>query len=181
MPCPATTSTPTIDVRGHSVCVHLSGRGLARKRDSVSRQRHRLIGAIVPIRRKAVSSVSKDDREIYRNIVQIARAMDERAWTTIETLVIPEATGDVGNGQWNSAAEILVLLRSFPDECGPTQHLIGNVRDSTSRTRSADGSDAPSFWNRNAGNGFRNISRSRVTGYIRVCRGDLCHCSVTNP
>lgn len=72
-------------------------------------------------------SVSEDEREIYRNIVQIARAMDERAWSMIDALVVPEATGDFGNGQLNSAAEILALLRSFLDDCGPTQHLIGNV------------------------------------------------------
>ncbi|ABH00023.1 conserved hypothetical protein (plasmid) [Rhodococcus jostii RHA1] len=70
---------------------------------------------------------NRDEREIYRNIVRIARAMDDRDWSVIEDISIPEATGEFGNGELTSAAEIITMLRSFLDECGPTQHLIGNV------------------------------------------------------
>ncbi len=37
---------------------------------------------------------SRDERDIYRNIVRIARAMDERNWAESEGLSVPEATGD---------------------------------------------------------------------------------------
>jgi hypothetical protein len=70
---------------------------------------------------------SRDEREIYRNIVRIARAMDERNWAEIEDLTAPDATADLGKGPLASRAEIVALLRSFIDECGPTQHMIGNV------------------------------------------------------
>ena len=70
---------------------------------------------------------SRDERDIYRNIVLIARAMDERNWDDITNLALPDATGDFGNGALSTAAEIVALLRRFLDECGPTQHLIGNV------------------------------------------------------
>ena len=69
----------------------------------------------------------RDERDIYRNIVRIARAMDERNWPEIESLVAPDATGDFGTGSLTSGAEIIALLRAFLDECGPTQHMIGNV------------------------------------------------------
>jgi hypothetical protein len=72
-------------------------------------------------------SATEDEREIYRNIIRITRPMDERAWTSIETLLVPDATGDFGNGQLTSGQEFIALLRQFLDECGPTQHLIGNV------------------------------------------------------
>ena len=74
-----------------------------------------------------VYTTSADEREIYRNIVRIARAMDERNWSEIEGLLAPDATGEFGNGRLTSAAEIVAMLRSFLDDCGPTQHLIGNV------------------------------------------------------
>ena len=74
-----------------------------------------------------MTSVAEDERQIYRNIIRIARAKDERDWSTIEAIAAPDATGDFGNGQLTSAEEIVALLRSFLDECGPTQHLIGNV------------------------------------------------------
>ncbi|MBA4024063.1 MAG: nuclear transport factor 2 family protein [Gordonia sp.] len=70
---------------------------------------------------------SRDERDIYRNIVIIARAMDERNWGEIEKLAVPDATGDFGDGAVSSAAEIVALLRRYLDDCGPTQHLIGNV------------------------------------------------------
>nr|WP_196809618.1 nuclear transport factor 2 family protein [Nocardia sp. 348MFTsu5.1] len=70
---------------------------------------------------------SRDERDIYRNIVLIARAMDERNWGAIENLAVLDATGDFGDGAVSSAAEIVELLRRYLDDCGPTQHLIGNV------------------------------------------------------
>lgn len=68
-----------------------------------------------------------DEREIHRAIVRIARAMDERDWETIEHLITPDCTGDLGSGPITSAAELITLLRRFIDGCGPTQHLIGSV------------------------------------------------------
>lgn len=75
----------------------------------------------------AVLTDSKDERDIYRAIVRIARAMDERDWAVIENIAVPEATGDFGTGPLRSATEIIALLRNFLDDCGPTQHMIGNV------------------------------------------------------
>ncbi len=41
--------------------------------------------------------------------------------------MIPDATGDFGTGPLSSAVEIVALLRAHLDDCGPTQHMIGNV------------------------------------------------------
>lgn len=68
-----------------------------------------------------------DEREIYRAIVGIARAMDERDWGAIEDVTSSDFTGDLGSGSLASRAEMIALLRSFLDDCGPTQHMIGTV------------------------------------------------------
>ena len=70
---------------------------------------------------------SADEREIYRNIVRFARAMDERDWSAIEDIAAVDATAQMGGGPMVGRDAIVALMRSFLDECGPTQHLIGNV------------------------------------------------------
>lgn len=70
---------------------------------------------------------SDDEREIYRSIVRFARAMDERDWSAIDDIATVDATAHMGSGELEGRAAIVALMRSFLDECGPTQHLIGNV------------------------------------------------------
>lgn len=70
---------------------------------------------------------SNDEREIYRKIVEFARAMDDRDWSAFANITLSEATADLGTGLLTGRDEIVRLIRSFLDECGPTQHLVGNV------------------------------------------------------
>ncbi|WP_075835844.1 MULTISPECIES: nuclear transport factor 2 family protein [unclassified Rhodococcus (in: high G+C Gram-positive bacteria)] len=70
---------------------------------------------------------SDDEREIYRGIVRFARAMDERNWTEIEAITTKDATADLGTGPLASRAEMIALIRTFLDDCGPTQHLVANI------------------------------------------------------
>ncbi|WP_328825320.1 nuclear transport factor 2 family protein [Tomitella gaofuii] len=72
-------------------------------------------------------TASVDERDIYRGIVGFARAMDARDWAAIERIAVPDATADLGTGRLESRAEMIALMRSFLDECGPTQHLVSNV------------------------------------------------------
>ena len=67
------------------------------------------------------------EREIYRCLVRIARAMDDRDWQALDSLLLPEATADLGMGTIAGRKEIVVFMRTFLDACGPTQHLLGNV------------------------------------------------------
>ncbi|GAB2651582.1 nuclear transport factor 2 family protein [Prescottella soli] len=70
---------------------------------------------------------NEDEREIYRSIVRFARAMDQRDWAEIETIAAEDMEADLGTGRLGSRREMIALTRSFLDDCGPTQHLVGNV------------------------------------------------------
>jgi len=67
------------------------------------------------------------EREIHRALVRFARAMDERDWSALDELMLEDATGDLGTGPLRGRAAIVSLMRSFLDDCGPTQHLLGNA------------------------------------------------------
>ncbi|MFD4182976.1 nuclear transport factor 2 family protein [Rhodococcus sp. NPDC058514] len=67
------------------------------------------------------------ERAVTRALIRIARAMDDRDWAGLDELVLPEVTADLGTGELTGRAEMVTSIRSFLDECGPTQHLLGNV------------------------------------------------------
>ena len=67
------------------------------------------------------------EREIGRALYAFARAMDERDWQAIGSVMAEDATADMGTGPLNGREEVIALMRSFLDDCGPTQHLLGNL------------------------------------------------------
>jgi hypothetical protein len=67
------------------------------------------------------------ERTISRALAGIARAMDERRWEALDSLVAADATADFGLGLLTGRPAIVTFIRSFLDDCGPTQHLLGNL------------------------------------------------------
>lgn len=67
------------------------------------------------------------EREIYRALVRFARAMDDREWSALDAITTEDITADLGAGKLRGRAELVANMRSFLDDCGPTQHLLGNV------------------------------------------------------
>lgn len=67
------------------------------------------------------------EREIGRALYAFARAMDQRDWDAIGTIMIDDATADMGTGPLHGSRQVIALMRSFLDDCGPTQHLLGNL------------------------------------------------------
>ncbi|MEH6582840.1 MAG: nuclear transport factor 2 family protein [Halioglobus sp.] len=67
------------------------------------------------------------EREIYRNLVSFARAMDDRDWKAIDELAIDDLTASFGMGEIQGRSQVVAFIQSFLDNCGPTQHLLGNV------------------------------------------------------
>lgn len=67
------------------------------------------------------------ERAITRALTLIARAMDSRDWAALDDLVLPDATANLGTGELRGRAATVANIRSFLDDCGPTQHLLGNV------------------------------------------------------
>jgi hypothetical protein len=67
------------------------------------------------------------ERAITRTLTLIARAMDDRDWAALDDLVVPDVTANLGTGELRGLVAIVTSIRSFLDDCGPTQHLLGNV------------------------------------------------------
>ncbi|NKS59270.1 nuclear transport factor 2 family protein [Rhodococcus hoagii] len=67
------------------------------------------------------------EREIARGVVRFARAMDDRDWPVLHDIMLPDATADLGTGTLHGPGEVEAAIRSFLDDCGPTQHLLGNT------------------------------------------------------
>jgi hypothetical protein len=67
------------------------------------------------------------ERAIYRQLIGFSRAMDERDWPTLTELVCEDIKADVGVGETAGSEAFLAVMRSFLDDCGVTQHLLGNV------------------------------------------------------
>jgi hypothetical protein len=67
------------------------------------------------------------ERAIARALATIARALDERRWHALDGLIAEQATADFGLGPVAGRAAIVGVMRSFLDDCGPTQHLLGNL------------------------------------------------------
>ncbi|WP_116365845.1 nuclear transport factor 2 family protein [Parahaliea mediterranea] len=67
------------------------------------------------------------ERAIYRALVHFARAMDERDWDALTALTTDDISADLGAGSLDGRAALVANMRAFLDDCGPTQHLLGNV------------------------------------------------------
>jgi SnoaL-like domain len=68
-----------------------------------------------------------DERAIYRQLVSFARAMDDRNWQVIESILSENAKADFGMGEIQGSTTIVEFIRSFLDNCGTTQHILGNI------------------------------------------------------
>jgi 3-phenylpropionate/cinnamic acid dioxygenase small subunit len=68
-----------------------------------------------------------DERNIERALILFARAMDNRDWDGMAQILAADAAGDFGTGAVQGSEAIIGLIRGFLDNCGVTQHLLGNV------------------------------------------------------
>lgn len=66
------------------------------------------------------------EREIQVQLVRLARAMDNRDWTALEAIFTDDVRADFGTGEISGRREVADFIRSFLDNCGTTQHLLGN-------------------------------------------------------
>lgn len=78
------------------------------------------------------------EREIYRNLVRFAQAMDNRDWLNFKALTIDSVAADLGLGLKTGRDEMVATIRRYLDGCGVTQHMLGNVLiDVTGNTASS--------------------------------------------
>lgn len=67
------------------------------------------------------------EREITRQVVRFARAMDGRNWDELRSIMLSDVTAELGTGSLHGPDAVVDLIRSFLDHCGATQHLLGNI------------------------------------------------------
>lgn len=67
------------------------------------------------------------ERDIYRQLVKFSRAMDDRDWETMQSLTVADFRADLGMGEIQGRAAVIEFIRSFLDNCGTTQHILGNI------------------------------------------------------
>lgn len=67
------------------------------------------------------------ERAIYRQMVLFAKAMDDKDWAAFITLTTDDIAADTGLGLNIGREALLATLRQFLDNCGTTQHMLGNV------------------------------------------------------
>lgn len=67
------------------------------------------------------------EREIYRQLVIFARAMDDRDWDTIQSITTGDLKAEFGMGEIQGNVAVIEFIRSFLDNCGTTQHILGNI------------------------------------------------------
>ncbi|MDR2839489.1 MAG: nuclear transport factor 2 family protein [Azonexus sp.] len=73
-----------------------------------------------------------EERKIERLLMAYASALDNRDWATLDDVFTSGATADYGSfGRPGSRAEIVAMIREALARCGPTQHLLGNMRIET--------------------------------------------------
>ena len=69
-----------------------------------------------------------DERAIHFQLCAIARAMDDREWSQLIDILTDDVTGDLGDGHAiEGQADFLATLQKYLGNCGPTQHLLGNL------------------------------------------------------
>lgn len=66
------------------------------------------------------------ERDIQHQLVAFARAMDDRDWEAIERITAEDMRADFGTGEVIGRKEVIAYMRSFLDNCGTTQHFVGN-------------------------------------------------------
>ena len=67
------------------------------------------------------------EREIEKQLYRLARAMDNRDWSAMGRVFAPRVVADFGTGEVYGRENVVEFVRSFLDNCGTTQHLLGNI------------------------------------------------------
>lgn len=72
----------------------------------------------------ATRDTTVEERLVERGLYELAAALDGRDWAALGERFTPDATGYGKKGR----AEIVAQVRRHLGGCGPSQHLLGNVR-----------------------------------------------------
>lgn len=69
------------------------------------------------------------ERQIIDVLNRFARALDERDWSALDSILTEDATGEYSGGHRPKGRnEFVRLFHSVLGGCGPSQHLLGNIK-----------------------------------------------------
>ena len=69
------------------------------------------------------------ERQIIDILNRFARALDERDWSALDSILTEDATGEYSGGHRPKGRnEFVRLFHSVLGGCGPSQHLLGNIK-----------------------------------------------------
>ena len=71
---------------------------------------------------------TQDRIEIVAVLDRYAEALDQRRWELLEQVFAPDVDCDFGEWSARSLPEAVATIRSYLENCGPSQHLQGNYR-----------------------------------------------------
>lgn len=75
------------------------------------------------------TAMSRARGEIEEVLFRYATALDRRDWTALRDVFDPDAVADYeGIGVFNGRPAVTGVVADFLGKCGPTQHMITNVR-----------------------------------------------------
>jgi 3-phenylpropionate/cinnamic acid dioxygenase small subunit len=70
-----------------------------------------------------------EQARINQVLLQYATLLDARNWTGLDEVFTADASVNYhGVGAFEGRPAIVGVIQGFLDKCGPTQHMIGNVR-----------------------------------------------------
>ena len=61
------------------------------------------------------------ERDVGRQLVRFARAMDSRDWGALRAILFDDSTAELGSGPLTGSDAIVGVIRSYLDACGPSQ------------------------------------------------------------
>ena len=71
----------------------------------------------------------RDDRaEIIAVLDGYAECLDRRDWAGLDRVFASDVEFDFGEWRSSNREETVNTIRGYLDDCGPTQHLLGNYR-----------------------------------------------------
>jgi hypothetical protein len=74
-----------------------------------------------------MSDLLTAERDIQKTLVRYARALDTRDWALLDQVFDADVTAQYGDEPGNKGrAAVVAGIRKFLDNCGPSQHLLGN-------------------------------------------------------
>ena len=76
-----------------------------------------------------MSEYQNDYREIEAVLIRYASALDKKQYERLSEVFIPEGTANyIGLAECKGLDSIIKLVSGVLDQCGHTQHLLGNIQ-----------------------------------------------------